>query len=140
MKLLALSLLLSLPTLAAADPTKTITTRDGKCTVTVPAAWTSDTSIATSPDKKRSITVSAPKAFDSFDELKKTAPTANKDSKVTKHTETEFEMEGKSITGKPDVYRAIPGTGKGFCIAELIYENGTVDEARAIIRTLAPAK
>lgn len=130
------SISLALIAIASAEPTKSVATTNGKCAVTVPASWSTELSSADSPDKKRSITVSSPKAFDSFDQLKKVAPTAYKDSKVTKDTATEFEMEGKSMNGKPDVYRAIPAGPKVFCVTEAIYQSGTVDDARALVRTL----
>lgn len=121
---------------------KIIKTRDEACQATVPADWTSGDlpGMADSPDKKLSAIVSSPKMMDSFAELKQTAPSAYPHSKVTKDTATEFEMEGQSITGKPDVYRAIPIAGNKFCVVEVTYERGTVDEPRSIARTLKSAK
>ena len=132
--------LLFIAAIAAADGTHTITSSNGKCTIAVPTAWKGDKSIAQSPDKKASVTLSQPKMIDSFDQLKTTAKGIYKDAKVTKDSATEFEMEGKSLSGKPDVYRAITAGDKAFCIAEVIYESGTADDARTIARTLAAAK
>jgi hypothetical protein len=121
---------------------KTIATRDGVCQVTVPANWLvgSIGSMADSPDKKVSAIVSSPKMVDSFPEAKQTAKTVYKNSKVVKDSATEFEMEGKSITDKPDVYRLIPVAGNKFCIAEVQYQAGTVDDARKIVETLKSGK
>ena len=77
---------------------------------------------------------------DSFAQLKQTARDVYKHSKVTKESASEFEMEGKAISGIPDVYRAIPIPGNKFCIAEVIYKSGTVDTARKITATLKKAK
>jgi len=57
--------------------------------------------------------------------------------KVTKDTATELEIEGPSaLNEKPSVYRAI-ASGKTFCLVEVDYESGTVDDARKIAHTLA---
>jgi hypothetical protein len=124
----------------AAD--KTIQNRDGSCLISVPANWTGTElpGIASSPDKQLSAAVSSPKMVDSFTELKQTAQSVYKDSKVTKNSATEFEMEGQSITGKPDVYRAIPANGNKFCIVEVTYEGGSADAARKIAETLKAGK
>jgi hypothetical protein len=126
-----------MPALFAADG-KTIATRDGGCQVTVPATWVVGAigSMADSPDKKVSAVVSSPKMIDSFGEAKQTAKTVYKNSRVVKDSATEFEMEGKSITDKPDVYRLIPVAGNKFCVAEVQYQSGTVDDARKIVETL----
>jgi hypothetical protein len=123
-KLLAVSaLVVSVSSLSWAGD-KTIQNRDGSCMVSVPANWTGTElpGIASSPDKQLSLAVSSPKMVDSFSELKQTAKSVYKNSKVTKDSATEFEMEGESIAGKPDVYRAIPGNGNKFCIAEVTYQ------------------
>jgi hypothetical protein len=78
--------------------------------------------------------------IDSFDQLKQTAQTIYRGSKVTRDSSTEFEMEGKSITGKPNVYRAIPISGNKFCITEVMYESGTVEQARKLAETLSASK
>jgi hypothetical protein len=129
--------LLLVPALATADSTKTVLSVSGKCAVTVPAAWKGDKSIATSPDKKVSILVSQPKMIDSFDELKTSAKQIYQNARVTKDSATEFEFEGKAMNGKPNVYRAIPAGDKVFCLAEVQYESGTVDDARKLVHTLA---
>lgn len=140
MKLLALLLVVA-PAVAAADSTKTISDIKGKCSVTVPATWKGDRSFASSPDKKQTITVSAPKDMDSFDSVKSTAKQIYANDKVTKDSATEFEMEGKSLNNKPNVYRAIPTSEKGaYCIVEVTYESGTADNARTLARTVAPKK
>src|SRR6185437_11544446 len=131
MKLLAVSILLAAG-VAGADSTKTITTRKGHCTVSVPASWSGTTSVSSSPDKKQSIAVSDPDQ--SFDDLKTNVGMVYKDDKVTKNTATEFEMEGTSpINNKPNVYRGIPRPG-GVCIVEITYSGGSVDDARKIVR------
>ncbi|HEY6374096.1 MAG TPA: hypothetical protein VIX90_01090 [Edaphobacter sp.] len=53
---------------------------------------------------------------------------------------TEFVMEGQSITGKPDVYRIVPISSSKFCIVEVMYQNGTVEQAREIASSLHAAK
>jgi hypothetical protein len=126
---------------ASAQADKVVKSNDGSCQLTVPSAWTAGGfGLANSPDKKVTATVSSPKMMDSFSQLKQTAPTVYPNSKVTKDSATEFEMEGQSQAGKPDVYRAIPIAASKFCIAEVIYQNGTADDARAIVRTLKAAK
>jgi hypothetical protein len=124
---------------AAGD--QVVKSRDGACEVSVPNAWKVTPLLATaaSPDNKVSITVTSPKMIDSFAELKVNAKSVNKQNKSTRDTAADFEMEGLSIAGKPDVYRAIPAASGKYCIAEVIYENGAVDAARAIVRTLKPA-
>ncbi|MFY9648292.1 MAG: hypothetical protein WAK29_24160 [Terriglobales bacterium] len=59
---------------------------------------------------------------------------------MTKDSATEFEMEGQSMNGKPNVYRGIPIAGGKFCIAEVICESGTAEGARKIAVTLKPAE
>jgi hypothetical protein len=132
---------LAVPVVFAADG-KTISTRDGVCQVTVPTTWVvgSIGTIADSPDKKLTAIVSSPKMMDSFAEAKQTAKSVYKNSKVVKDSATEFEMEGKSITDKPDVYRLIPVAGNKFCIAEVQYQSGSVEDARKIVETLKSGK
>ena len=127
--------------LSAAD-SKVIKSRDGACQIAVPDDWTPGAlgGTADGPDHKVSAAVSSPKAIDSFEQLKSTAQIVYRGSKVTKDSATEFEMEGKSITGKPNVYRAIPISGNKFCIAEVMYESGTVEQARKLAATVAAAK
>lgn len=137
---LGMTLLVGLA-VSAAD-TKVIKSRDGGCQITVPDAWTPGAlgGTADGPDHKISAAVSSPKMIDSFDQLKSTAQTIYRGSKVTKNSSTEFEMEGKSITNKPNVYRAVPVSGNKFCIAEVMYESGTVEEARKLAETVSAAK
>ena len=72
-----------------------------------------------SPDKKMSIIVSSPKrGLVSIAQVQQMAPAIYPDDKVTKSSTTEFEMEGKSTSGKPNVYRAVPA-GARVCIAEI---------------------
>ena len=75
-----------------------------------------------------------------FARMKLNAKSVYKRNKSTRDSAAEFEMEGLSIAGKPDVYRAIPAASGKYCIAEVIYENGAVDAARAIARTLKAAR
>ncbi len=126
---------------SAAD-TKVIKSRDGGCQITVPGDWSPGAlgGTADSPDHRVSAAVSSPKTMDSFDQLKRTAQIIYRGSKVTKDSASEFEMEGKSISNKPNVYRAIPVSGNKFCAAEVMYESGTVEDARKIVQTVAAAK
>jgi hypothetical protein len=48
-------------------------------------------------------------------------------------------MQGSSQAGQPNVYRAIPA-GDKVCIAEIVYESGSADDARRIIETLKAVK
>jgi hypothetical protein len=117
---------------------KTVKSSNGSCELAVPATWVIGDlpSSAASEDKKVSVVVSSPKMIDSFNELKQSARTVYKDSKVTKDSATEFEMAGKSMSGKPDVYRAIPAAAGKFCIAEITYQSGTADDASKILAGL----
>jgi hypothetical protein len=134
MKKLLLVLLL-VPTLAYADDHR-VTSADGSCSISVPATLKGDKSIGISADKKVSAVVSHPKAMDTFDDVKSGAKSMYK-GKVTKDTATELEIEGPSaLNNKPSVYRAI-ASGKTFCLVEVDYESGTVDDARKIAHTLA---
>jgi len=136
---MAAAIVMAAGVIAQAD--KIAKSTDGTCLVTVPGTWAlgSVPSLATSSDKNMSVIVSSPKMIDSFDELKKLARSTYPESKVTKDSATEFEMQGKSVTGKPDVYRAIPAGPNKFCIAEITYDSGTVDDARKIVLTLKTA-
>ncbi len=133
-----LCILLGIPLIATAADTKTVTSRTGNCTLTIPSDWNFEQLVSTaqSPDKKITVTVTSPThGLSTIAEVEETAPSVYKDDKVTKKTSSEFEMEGKSVTGKPNVYRAIPAGAK-VCIAEIMYESGTAADARAIIETL----
>jgi hypothetical protein len=139
MKYISIALtLLSACLFANATETKSVTNRDGNCTVTVPANWIiqQNVGIAQSTDKKVAVVVSSPsQGLSSLAEVEQLAPTLYPDDKVTKKSGSEFEMEGKNTTDKPNVYRAIPAGAK-VCIAEITYESGSIDDARAIIETL----
>jgi hypothetical protein len=115
---------------------KTIATRDGSCMATVPASWVvgSFPGSAGSADKKVSIIISTPRNSN-FGVLKDNARKLYPNDKVTKDSATEFEMEGKSMDNKPNVYRGIAAGGK-VCIGEVTYESGTVEDARKIVGTL----
>src|SRR4051812_3001067 len=117
--------LLALVLAAFAAGTKTVTNPEGNCAISVPASWTAGTlGNADSPDKKMSIIVSSPKrGLTAIAQVQQMAPGIYPDDKVTKSSATEFEMEGKSTSGKPNVYRAVPA-GARVCIAEITYENG----------------
>jgi len=130
--------LLSTTLIATAADTKTLSSRTGNCTLSVPSAWNVEPSMGTAEaaDKKMTVTVSSPShGLSTLTDVEETAPTVYKDDKVTKKTSSEFEMEGKSITGKPNVYRAIPAGAK-VCIAEVVYESGSVNDARALVQTM----
>ena len=126
---------------ASAANSKVVKNPEGNCSVSVPANWTAGTlGNATSPDKKVSIIVSSPKrGLTSITQVQQMAPGIYPDDKVTKSSSTEFEMEGKSISGKPNVYRAVPA-GARVCIAEITYENGNTADARNTAGTLKAEK
>jgi hypothetical protein len=129
-------------TAISAAGSKAIKSRDGGCQILVPSDWTPGALGGTSdaPDRKSSAAVSSPKAIDSFDQLKHIAQSIYRGSKVTQDSTTEFEMEGQSITGKPNVYRAIPVPGGKFCASEVMYENGDAAQARNLAETLSASK
>jgi hypothetical protein len=121
------------PGLKAQD--KAITTRDGSCEVAVPADWVAGfPGSANSADKKVEIVMSTPRSS-SFAALKENAKKLYAGDKVTRDTASEFQMEGQSLNNKPNVYRAITSGGK-ICLAEVIYESGTADDARKIVGTM----
>jgi hypothetical protein len=60
--------------------------------------------------------------------------------KVTRNSASGFERKGQSITGRPDVYRAIPANGNKFCIAEVTYPGASGDAARKGRETLKAGK
>ncbi|HSS96270.1 MAG TPA: hypothetical protein VLK33_04540 [Terriglobales bacterium] len=124
----------------AAD-TKPVKNPEGNCSVSVPANWTAGSlGNATSPDKKMSIIVSSPKrGLVSITQVQQMAPGIYPDDKVTKSSATEFEMEGKSTSGKPNVYRAVPA-GARVCIAEITYENDKTADARTVVGSLKAEK
>lgn len=138
MKRLTLIVFLLSAICATAADTKPVVNRDGNCVVSVPSNWTVDSTFGsgTSPDKKVSIIVSSPKhGLATLSDAEELAPTMYKDDRVTKKSASEFEMEGKSISGKPNFYRAVPAGAK-ICIAEITYESGAPNDAKAIIETL----
>jgi hypothetical protein len=128
-------------TALVAQSTKTVTSHDKSCQVTVPGSWTVSGmfGIANSPDNKVSVAVSSPLRTTSLSETKQAAPMVYPNDKVIKSTPAEFQMEGLSMNNKPNVYRGIQLTGK-VCIVEVIYESGTVADARAIADSLKSAK
>ncbi len=134
MKQTLLLLVISLPALAA---DKTLLSRNGLCTATIPSDWTvgTITSMGDSADKKVSFVISSPTMMDSFQQLKTNAHQMYAEDKVTKDTASEFQMEGKGQSGKPNVYRAVI-SGKTMCIGEVIYQSGTIADARKIAETL----
>ena len=141
-KIAALGAALAMAFALAAAATKVIKSRDGGCQITVPGDWSPGALGGTgdSADHKVSAAVSSPKMVDSFDQLKRTAQIIYRGSRVTKDSASEFEMEGKSISDKPNVYRAIPLSSNKFCISEVIYASGTVEDARKIAQTVGAAK
>jgi len=124
-----------------AQATKPVTSHNGVCQVTVPASWSVSGmfGIANSPDNKVSVAVTSPIRTTSLDETKQSAPMVYPNDKVVKSTPGEFQMEGLSMNNKPNVYRGIQLPGK-VCIVEVIYESGTLADARAIAATLKSAK
>jgi len=120
---------------------KQVTSHDGSCQVTVPGDWQQEMSfgVANSPDKSMSIAVSSPKMSPQLSEIKQNAPQIYPDDKIVKDTPAEFQMEGKGLGGKPNVYRGIQIPGK-VCLVEVTYTSGTIDDARKIAATLKSAK
>jgi hypothetical protein len=141
-KIALIALILCVPAALFAADGQPVLSRNRTCQATVPANWTVDATfgMATSPDKKVSLVVSSPKQISSFDELKLTAPTVYKNDKITKQSASEFQMEGTSINDKPNVYRAIPAGGTNFCIVDVDYQSGTVEDARKIAESLKAVK
>ena len=126
---------------ATAADTKLAKSMDGNCAVSVPSGWSTDSlGGAQSSDKKMTLTVSSPKhGLISLSQVHQLAPTVYPDDKVTKDTDAEFMMEGKGVSGKPNVYRAVPA-GDKVCIVDVQYDNGDVAAARTIAASLKPAK
>jgi hypothetical protein len=126
---------------AHAADTKLVKNTEGNCSISVPSNWTAgNLGNANSPDKKMSIIVSSPKrGLVSIEQVQRMAPGIYPGDKVTKSSTTEFEMEGKSTSGKPNVYRAVP-TGGRVCIAEITYENSKTADARTVIGSLKAEK
>ena len=133
---------LAVASMAWAQDAKKVTSHDGLCQVSVPANWdvSGASGIGTSADKKVSLAVGSPNKIASFDLLKQNARKLYSDDKVTKDSATEFQMEGQSMNGKPNVYRGVPIANAKFCIVEVIYQTGSVADARKIAATLKSAK
>ena len=136
------AVLLLMASISFAQSGKNVVSHDGSCQITVPASWNVNGNFgsANSADKKVSATTSSPKMISSFDELKQNAQKVYANDKVTKSSATEFEMEGRSMNGKPNVYRGVPISGGKYCIVEVVYENGTAADARKIAETMKSAK
>jgi len=133
-----ISCLLLIALTATAADTKTATSPEGKCAVTVPLTWTTDgLGGVNSPDNKISAIVRSPKhGLTSLADVKQMASGIYKGDKVTKDSTSDFQMEGKSLNGKPNFYRAIPA-GAQLCILEVTYENpASASEAKALIDSL----
>ena len=137
----AILCLLTITLSAGAADTKVAKNLDGNCSISVPANWSTDSlGGAESPDKKITLTVSSPKhGLTSLAQVHQLAPTVYKDDKVTKDSASEFMMEGKSINGKPNVYRAVPA-GDKVCIVDVQYDNNDAAAAKAIAGSLKSAK
>ena len=121
---------------------KPVTNHTGVCQVTVPSDWTVNGTfgMANSPDNKVSVAVTSPASNTSLLKTEQTAPMMYSKDKVTLSTPNEFQMEGLSVmNNKPNVYRGIQLPGK-ICLVEVIYESGTLDDARKIAATLKSAK
>jgi len=126
---------------ALAADTKPVKNLDGNCMAMVPSTWSVDTlGGAQSPDKKVSIVVSSPKhGLTSLSQVKQLTPGIYPKDKVTRDSGTEFVMEGESLNGKPNVYRAV-AAGDKVCIAEVQYQNGDAAAAKAIADSLKSSK
>jgi len=118
-----------------------VTSHNGACQVTVPAGWTVSGTfgIADSADKKVNVAVSSPPNTPSLETIKENAGLIYSNDKVTRSTPSEFQMEGRSMNNKPNVYRGIQLSGK-VCIVEVTYESGTAADARQIAESLKAAK
>ena len=136
------AVLLVVTSITFAQAGKNVVSHDGSCQITVPSSWivSGNFGNANSADKKLSATTSSPRMISSFDELKQNAQNVYANDKVTKNSASEFEMEGKSMNNKPNVYRGVPISGGKFCIVEVIYESGTAADARKIAETVKSAK
>jgi hypothetical protein len=121
---------------------KLLASHDGICRVTVPSGWdvSAKGGLGSSPDKKSSVAVGSPQRMSSFDTLKQKARKLYTKDKVTKDAAAEFEMEGQSMSGKPNVYRGISVLGSKYCTVEVIYQSGTAADARKIAESLKPGK
>lgn len=128
--------------LISAQNTKKLASHDGDCQISVPASWETSAKggIGGSADRKISVAVGSPQRITSFDMLKQNAKKLYTKDKVTKDGAAEFEMEGQSMSGKPNVYRAITTPGGKYCTVEVMYESGTAVEARKIAESLKPGK
>ena len=137
----AILCLLTISLSVSAADTKLAKNPDGNCSISVPANWSTDSlGGAESPDKNVTLTVSSPKhGLTSLAQVHQLAPTVYKEDKVTKDTASEFMMEGKSINGKPNVYRAVPA-GEKVCIVDVQYDNNDAAAAKAIAGSLKSAK
>jgi len=120
---------------------KVIKNPEGNCSISVPGNWIVGTlGNADSPDKKMSVIVSSPKrGLTNISQVQQLAPGIYPDDKVTKSSATEFEMEGKSTSGKPNVYRAVPAEAR-VCIAEITYDNGNTADGRTVVGSLKAVK
>jgi hypothetical protein len=131
------ALLLITISVAAFGADKPLVTRNGLCAATIPGDWTVGpiSSMGDSADRKVSFVISNPSRTNSLAELKNNAQMMYAEDKVTKDTATEFQMEGKGQNGKPNAYRAVI-SGKTICIGEVVFESGTIADARKIAETL----
>jgi hypothetical protein len=120
---------------------KAVTSHDGSCQVTVGADWsvTAGFGIANSADKSVDVAVTMPRSTTTLADLKQTVQMIYTGDKIVKDTASEVQLEGTSINGKPNVYRAIQLPGK-LCVVEVTYSSGTIDDARNIAMTLKPNK
>ncbi len=131
--------LLLLSHVAAADSAKTVVSAGGKCSVALLPDWTATGAVAQSKDKSVSVAVAQPKAKATFAELKASLKKDVKDATVIKDTDSELELEGMAVDGKPNVYRVI-AAGSVFCAAEARYSGGAAAAARTVVHTLAPIR
>lgn len=121
---------------------KRLASHDGNCQISVPSSWETSTigGVGGSPDRKMSVAVGSPQRVSSFDVLKQNAKKLYTKDKVTKDSSSEFEMEGQSMNGKPNVYRGITIPGGKYCTVEVMYESGTAADARKIAGSLKSGK
>jgi hypothetical protein len=134
-------LLITSPIAFAAD-TQQLNDRAGVCSVSIPSNWkVTPLGTAQSADKKDAVILTSPRhGLTSLAQVHEIAPKVYKDDKVVKDSSSEFEMQGKAQNGKPNFYRAIPAGADKVCIVEVIYEDGSLDNARKIAESVKPVK
>ena len=140
MKLGLIALLLAFASTAIAADKKIVKDAEGNCMASVPADWAVSTGSGESPDEKVSIVlVSVAPRLDTMDAVRNHLTATYRKDKVVKDSPSEIEMQGESFAGKPNFVRAVPA-GKRFCIAEVVYADGSAASAQKLIETAKAAE